>query len=113
MLNFKFLKALPNLSFRSVFMHVCTLELVADATHLSAAWNMPLAVCALRSGGHEERKISSSFIMERTFEADTRARERSKARLESCPRALHYIQTLHLSPARTDTRPGGQTRATV
>lgn len=57
-------------------------EGLPDVTHLSAALNMPLAVCALRSGGHEERKISSSFIMERTFEADTSARDRSNARLE-------------------------------
>lgn len=44
---------------------------------------MPLAACALRSGGQEERKRSSSFIMERMLEADTSASERSNARLES------------------------------
>lgn len=44
---------------------------------------MPLAACALRSGGQEERKRSSSFIMERMLEAETSARERSNARLES------------------------------
>lgn len=52
-------------------------------THLSAALKMPLAACALRSGGQEERKRSSSFIMERMLEAETSARERSNARLES------------------------------
>lgn len=59
--------------------YVCVLV----CTHLSAAWKMPLAACALRSGGQEERKRSSSFIMERMLEAETSARERSNARLES------------------------------
>lgn len=81
---------------------MCALEPAPDVAHLSAALNMPLAVCALRSGGQDERKISSSFIMERMFEADTSARERSNARLESCPRTLDYNHTLYLSSARTD-----------
>lgn len=50
--------------------------------YLSAAMNMPLAAWALSSGGQEERKTSSSFIIERMLEDDTRANERSKARLD-------------------------------
>lgn len=63
---------------------VCALSrtLNAAVAHLSAALNMPLAACDLRSGGQEERKRSSSFIMERMLDAETSAKERSKARLE-------------------------------
>lgn len=49
--------------------------------YLSAALKMPLAAWALSSRGQEERKMSSSFIMERMLEADTRAKESSSARL--------------------------------
>lgn len=81
-------------------MHVWKLD---DLPHLSAALNMPLAVCDLRSGGQEERKMSSSFIIERTFEADTSARERSKARLERRPRRCHYMQILYVFVGRVQT----------
>lgn len=50
--------------------------------YLSAALKMPLAAWALSSGGQEERKMSSSFIIERMLEADTKAKESSKARLD-------------------------------
>ena len=65
-------------------VRACALShtLNAAVAHLSAALNMPLAACDLRSGGQEERKRSSSFIMERMLEAETSAKERSKARLE-------------------------------
>lgn len=66
---------------------MCILMLPRDVQirvccHLSAALKMPLAACALRSGGQEERKMSSSFIMERMLEAVTSDKERSNARLE-------------------------------
>ncbi len=64
-------------------------------THLSAALNMPLAVWALSSGGQEERKMSSSFIMERMLEADTSANERSNARLKSWPEDINVGDSPH------------------
>lgn len=60
-----------------------------SVAHLSAALKMPLAACALSSGGQEERKRSSSFIMERMLEADTSARDSSNARLERWQRRVN------------------------
>lgn len=75
---------------------VCVFNAVVwCASHLSAALNMPLAACDLRSGGQEERKRSSSFIMERMLEADTSAKERSNARLESWQETIIMLVILH------------------
>lgn len=63
-------------------MKYITLSSLQHFTYLSAALNIPLAVWDLSSGGQEERKLSSSFIIERMLEADTRAKESSKARLD-------------------------------
>lgn len=51
--------------------------------YLSAALKMPEAVWDRSSGGQVERKMRSSFIIERMFTADTRASDRSKARLKT------------------------------
>lgn len=68
---------------------MCTCTCVKCVTHLSAAMNMPLAAWDLSSRGQEDKKMSSSFIMERILEADTSAKERSNARLGSGPEMVN------------------------
>lgn len=62
----------------------------AICSYLSAALNMPQAAWDLSSGGQEERKWRSSFIMERMFVADTRARDSSNARLDGWTKNTVY-----------------------
>lgn len=73
----------------NTIMCVCTFTCLQSVTNLSAALNMPLVAWARSSGGQDERKRSSSFIMERMLEAETSARERSNARLESWPERIN------------------------
>lgn len=74
---------------------MCTFTCLQCVTHLSAALNMPLAAWAFSSAGQEERKRSSSFIMERTLEADTSAKESSNARLESWPKGINVSNSVY------------------
>ncbi|TNN43430.1 hypothetical protein EYF80_046359 [Liparis tanakae] len=64
-------------------------------TRLSAALKMPLVACARSSAGQEERKRSSSFIIERMLEADTSARESSNARLEGREERINVAGAAH------------------
>lgn len=81
------IKGLTSKSFRRQMQPFHT-----SSHHLSAAMKMPLAACALRSGGQEERKMSSSFIMERMLAAVTSARERSRARLRDGTESVEVSQ---------------------
>lgn len=78
--------------------------------YLSAALKMPEAVWDRSSGGQVERKMRSSFIIERIFTADTRARDSSKARLNTTNRENHFLTVsfihIHISLSFLNKSPG-------
>lgn len=67
--------------------------MVVVEQYRSAVLNMPDAVFARSSGGQVERKARSSFIMVRMFAAVTKARESSKARLETRKWKITFAHT--------------------